>query len=107
MTTWKNLMNGTGQAPATPQPAAAPAEYHGLHTYLRDRYADVVVLTFGQIEDLLGFALPALARVQREWWANAGADSAPSAQARAWTDASRTATPNLSARTVTFERAPA
>jgi hypothetical protein len=28
------------------------------------------VLTFGQIEDLLGFALPAPARVQRDWWGN-------------------------------------
>ena len=107
MTTWKNLMSGAGPARATPPPAKAPAEYHGLHTYLRDRYADVVVLTFGQIEDLLGFALPALARLQREWWADAGADSTPSAQARSWTDASRTAMPNLVARTVTFERAPA
>lgn len=107
MTIWKNLMRGAGPARATPQPAKAPAEYHGLHTYLRDRYADVVVLTFGQIEDLLGFALPALASLQREWWADAGADSTPSAQARSWTDASRTATPNLVARTVTFERASA
>lgn len=107
MTIWKNLMRGAAPAPAAPPPAKAPAEYLGLHTYLRDRYADVVVLTFGQIEDLLGFALPALARLQREWWADAGADHAPSAQARAWTDASRTATPNLAARTVTFERASA
>lgn len=106
MTAWKGLLGGAGPARATPPPAKA-AEYHGLHTYLRDRYADVVVLTFGQIEDLLGFALPALARLQREWWADRGADDTPSTQARSWIDASRTAMPNLVARTVTFERAPA
>ena len=104
---WHRPMKKADPAPVEPQPAAMPAEYLGLHTYLRNRYADVVVLTFGQIEDLLGFALPALARLQRDWWANAGADSRPSAQARSWTDASRTATPNLLARTVTFERLPA
>lgn len=107
MSIWETLMKGPAPAPAAARPAAPPPEYGGLHTYLRDRYADVVVLTFGQIEDLLGFALPALARLQREWWADAGADSTPSTQARSWTDARRTATPNLGAQTVTFERASA
>jgi hypothetical protein len=64
-----------------------------------------VVLTFAQIEDLLGSALPDPARLQQEWWANAGADRLPSDQARSWTEASRTATPNLVAKIVVFERA--
>lgn len=92
--------------PAPAPPAALPSGYRSLHTYLDQRYADTVVLTFRQIEDLLGFALPDVARLEREWWANAGADSRPSAQSRSWTQASRTATPNLAARTVTFERTP-
>jgi hypothetical protein len=75
-----------------------------LHKYLAERYADVVVLTFAQMEDLLGFTLPQAARVQPEWWAEGDAGVPRSPQARAWTLAERTATPNLTARTVMFER---
>jgi hypothetical protein len=82
-----------------------PAEYRPLHKYLRDRYADTVVLTFAQIEDLLGFSLPDLARSQPEWWANADASGTPSAQARSWTQAGRTAAPRVLAKTVAFDRA--
>lgn len=34
--------------------SSVKAEYRGLHKYLRDRFADTVVLTFGEIEELLG-----------------------------------------------------
>ncbi len=103
--TWRDLLRSRRAIGTVAQPAAAvPAEYLSLHQYLERRYADMVVLTFGQIEDLLGFALPAVARLQREWWANAGVDGRPAAHARAWTQARRTATPNLQARTVAFER---
>jgi hypothetical protein len=94
-------------APAKPQPVAVPREYRALHKYLDDRYANTVVLTFAQIEDLLGFTLPDLARHQKEWWANADDTTTPAAQSRSWMQASRTATPNLLARTVAFERAQA
>jgi hypothetical protein len=87
------------------QPIAVSAEYRYLHKYLETRYAQTVVLTFAQIQDLLGFALPDLAWVQREWWASADADSTPSPQSLSWTEASRSATPNLLAQTVVFERA--
>ena len=75
-----------------------------MHKYLAERYADIVVLTFGQMEDLLGFALPQAARAQSEWWAEGNAGSPRSPQSRAWTMADRTAKPNLVARTVMFER---
>jgi hypothetical protein len=78
------------------------AEYRGLHTYLRDRFADTVVLTFAQIEDLLGGALPDAARLESGWWATD--HDQPSAQARTWIQARRTATPHLQAQTVSFER---
>jgi hypothetical protein len=81
-----------------------PAEYMSLHKYLENRYADTVVLTFSQIEDLLGFALPESAHREPGWWADADADDIPSAQARSWTQAHRSATPNLPAHTVSFER---
>jgi hypothetical protein len=83
---------------------ADTGEYRLLHKYLRERYANRVVLTFGEIEDLLGFALPAPARVQREWWGVTESVDRQSAQSDAWTFASRTATVNLSAQSVVFER---
>jgi hypothetical protein len=78
-----------------------PGEYRALYTYLEHRYASVVVLTFEQIESLLGFALPTPARTQREWWTEIVATQRHSA---AWTGAGRTAVPNLAAGTITFER---
>ena len=78
-----------------------PPEYLSLHTYLERRYASVVVLTFEQMEALLGFVLPASARTEREWWTGRGLTNRYS---EAWMAAGRTAVPNLPARTVTFER---
>ena len=98
----------TGEREPIPEPARARStiqgQYRPLHKYLDDRFADTVVLTFSQIEDILGFTLPDPARVEQEWWADADADGAPSAQARAWTKAHRTAKANLSAQTTVFER---
>ena len=85
-------------------PAVDTGEYQSLHRYLRDRYADRVVLTFGEIEDLIGFSLPEAARLHLDWWGGTGVVPARSAQADAWTLASRTARVNLSARSVLFER---
>ena len=78
-------------------------KYGVLYRYLEHRYADVVVLTFGQIEDLLGFALPQLARTRPAWW-TLGANVEGAAHADAWTLAGRTAAPNLQARVVIFTR---
>lgn len=77
-------------------------KYRFLYTYLEGRYADTVVLTFRQIEDLLGFALPAVARVDPAWWTTAPEDAAECAEA--WTLANRTAAPNLPAGNVVFAR---
>ena len=55
-------------------PFAATSEYRSLHKYLYDRFADSVVLTFAEIEDLLGFALPDVARLEQGWWASADPD---------------------------------
>ena len=82
-----------------------PGKYKLLYQYLENRYANTVVLTFAQIEDLLGFTLPDSARVHQEWWANKDPSGTLQPQARSWTLASRTATPNLQAQTVVFERA--
>ena len=81
-----------------------PREFRALYTYLEHRYASVVVLTFDQMEALLGFALPAPASTDRDWWTDAAART--DRHSDAWLGAGRTASPNLPARTVTFERLP-
>jgi hypothetical protein len=89
---------------AKPHGRVMSGTYLLLYKYLENRYADTVVLTFAEIEDLLGFELPDQARLHREWWTatdvNAGSNYSDS-----WVLASRTAVPNLMARTVVFERA--
>jgi hypothetical protein len=90
--------------PHTTKQADDAGKYLPLYKYLRDRFSDRLVLTFGQIEDLLGFSLPSLARVEREWWANTESASDRSRQSDAWVLAGRTASVNLSAQCVTFER---
>jgi hypothetical protein len=75
------------------RPVRHPAgQYEPVCRYVENRYADTVVLTFAEVEDLLGFSLPDLARVQLEWWASSLAVT------------SRTVTPNLAAEIVSFER---
>ena len=88
----------------TPRRGDDAGEYRLLYTYLRDRFSDRLVLTFGQIEDLLGFSLPVAARVEREWWGTTHAVADRSKQSQAWTLARRTASVNLRAQYVTFER---
>ena len=73
-----------------------------LYSYLERRYASIVVLTFEQMEALLGSALPASAYTERGWWTDAAVPGHN--QSAAWMGAGRTAIPNLFARTVTFER---
>jgi hypothetical protein len=81
-----------------------PAEYLSLYTYLENRHASIVVLTFEQMEALMGSALPATASTERTWWTDTAVRTNPHSEA--WAKAGRTATPNFSARTVTFERLP-
>lgn len=80
-------------------------EYLSLHKYLVNRYASTVVLTFAEIEDLLGFTLPDPARLRQEWWTNPDATSDRRSYADSWILSDRTAKPNLIAGTVVFERA--
>ena len=84
--------------------AKVPGKYAPLHEYLANRYADSVVLTFAQIEDLLGSALPDTARARHEWWTSTDSVADTSSCSDAWILAGRTARPNLLARTVAFER---
>ena len=103
-----------GRTTTTALPRVAPrivrdvhptaGEYESLSKYLRDRAASRVVLTFAEIEDLLGFLLPDHARLQLAWWNGGDLAGGPSPQSVAWTLAGRTAAVNLGARNVVFER---
>src|SRR5688572_22251282 len=82
---------------------AVPAPYLPLYTYLNRRYAVTVVLTFQDIEALLGFTPPTAAYADAAWWTGPWTTDRHSA---AWTAARRSAVPKLSARVVAFERLP-
>src|SRR6195256_5106983 len=94
------------EVPELPEKAAKPAgrvmsgRYLLLYKYLENRYATTVVLTFSEIEDLLGFTLPDQASLHREWWTDRDRSLAGPNYSDSWILASRTATPNLLARTV-------
>ena len=84
---------------------AMSGKYLLLYKYLENRYADTVVLTFAEIEDLLGFTLPDQAHARQEWWTDAAVSGAGLNYADSWVLASRTAIPNMLAHTVSFARA--
>jgi hypothetical protein len=102
--TWRD--RAEAPAPAPPDRVMS-GKYLSLYDYLKNRYANTVVLTFAEIEDLLGFTLPEPARSQQDWWTNADANTVLTAHSQSWTLASRTARVNLIAQTVVFERASA
>lgn len=95
---------GANEATAKPQGRVMSGKYLLLYKYLENRYANTVVLTFAQIEDLLGFTLPDQARLQQEWWTDADLTVAGPNYSDSWILASRTAVPNLIAQIVVFER---
>ena len=96
-----------GAAEPAQDTGSSAGEYRPLHKYLRDRFANRIVMTFAEVEDLLGFPLPEAARLQADWWGGGAAPAArQSAQADSWTLAGRTATVNLSASIVVFEHTP-
>lgn len=110
MLAWMNRRQTTAPPESDAEAAGQPhslmsGTYLSLYKYLEARYADTVVLTFAEIEDLLGFALPDLARLREDWWTNPDSDSARPRYSDSWILASRTARPNLRALTVVFDRA--
>jgi hypothetical protein len=91
--------------PVKPHGRVMSGKYLLLYNYLENRYANTVVLTFAEIEDLLGFVLPDQARLHQEWWTDAEKTAAGPHYSDSWILASRTAIPNMLAQTVVFERA--
>ena len=60
------------------------SRYEQLETFLLHQTAGEVPMTFSQIEQLIGRALPASARKYRPWWSNNAANSVIT---RAWLEA--------------------
>ncbi len=89
---------------AAPRPQLKAGPFRPLHDYLRKRFADSVVLTFDQIEDLNGVALPAEARSDEAWWSRASVGGTDAHCSDAWVLANRSAQVNLQAKTVLFDR---
>ena len=87
----------------TTEGRGSSGEYRLLYQYLHDRFADRVVLTFSEIESVIGFALPPAAFVDPGWW-RPSTTGERTPQSDAWISAERTATANLAARSVLFER---
>jgi hypothetical protein len=92
--------------PAKAQRPVMSGKYLSLYKYLDGRFADRVVLKFTEIEDLLGFALPDVARVSEDWWTVPDLSAASPRFSDSWILAKRTARPNLLALNVVFDRTP-
>jgi len=106
MLKWMKRRGSIADLPREPDSEPQPVmsgKYQLLYKYLQNRYADTVVLTFGQIESLIGFALPDQARLNQQWWTTVTA--AGTSHSDSWILARRVATPNLLAQTVAFARA--
>ena len=94
ITAFRRTVADVGPLPVRQAPSRVPAiagPYVLLHNYLQHRYANRIVLTFSEIEDLLGFRLPDPARRQREWWT----DVDVSTHSDAWKLANRSAVPTI------------
>jgi hypothetical protein len=87
----------------TPEPGQPRSTYDRLRLHLIERNEPVIILSFSQIESILGRSLPPSARRYRPWWANE--TSGTHTHARAWLGAGRrTRNVDLNARTVEFVR---
>jgi hypothetical protein len=60
------------------------SKYNVLAGFLKSQLTGRVAVTFGEVEEALGFALPASAYAYPAWWSN---DPTGHSQARAWLDA--------------------
>jgi hypothetical protein len=79
------------------------AKYDALNHFFRRQAGNLLRMTFDEVEQEAGFALPASARLHAAWWAN---DHDRHVQARAWLDAGyETEQVDMKARTLVFSRA--
>ena len=83
---------------------AIRGKYQRLHRHLRGLQAQEWRTSFGEIEAIIGFELPASARLHRPWWANQRRGAGHS-QALAWSVAGwETAEVDMDAEELLFRR---
>lgn len=106
MPTWRTFLEKAASVMTdrTEPTMVCTGTYGPLYTYLRGRFAQRIAMTFEEVESLLGFALPAVARTDRAWWSGTDPFEHRSPHADAWMMANCVATVNLQASTVVFER---
>jgi hypothetical protein len=76
--------------------------YEPLEKYLIQQPGDFVVMTFAEVERVIGTKLPPSAHKRNEWWSN---NPSNHSQAKAWLDAGfETANLDRRAKRVTFKR---
>lgn len=80
------------------------SKYEPLEQFLAAQSGSAIEMSFAQIEELIGDALPASARKHRPWWSNNPSNSVIT---HAWLNAGfRSAKVDLNKETLVFERAP-
>ncbi len=83
---------------------AVRSKYQRLYTYLIVHQPQEWRTSFGEIESIIGFELPASARIHRPWWANQRSASGHT-QALAWNIAGwETAEVDMDSETLLFRR---
>ena len=83
---------------------AVRGKYQRLYRHLRGLQAQEWRTSFGEIESIIGFELPASARLHRPWWANQRSGNGHS-QALAWSVAGwETAEVDMDAETLLLRR---
>ena len=79
-------------------------KYAPLYHFLTCQRLSEIVLSFGEIEDIIDEKLPPSAYRRDEWWGNEDSSKTRHVQARAWQVAGYDAKPDREARRVRFLR---
>lgn len=74
------------------------SKYEPLQKFLKSKQSNRLIMTFSEVEDVLGFKLPASAYKYMAWWDGASQHT----QAYSWSKAGFTAKPNLKEKKVEF-----
>lgn len=83
---------------------AVRGKYQRLYTHLLVHQAEEWRTSFSEIESIIGFELPASARIHRPWWANQS-NASGHTQALAWNIAGwETAEVDMDSETLIFRR---
>lgn len=74
------------------------SKYDPLNQFLQFNNSNRIIMTFSEIEEVLGFSLPMSAQKYMSWWD----DSSQHSQAHAWTEAGYKANPKMNEKKVDF-----